>query len=449
MPSRSRSSGRRRPASACSGSGAAGAAVLVFAALGLAVVLAARPHGERVADDARRVRHRGGGARVDAPAGGGARHAARARRGAGVAGLPRRVARPALVRRRLRSTPSPCCSSRSARERSRRESYAGLTRAAAAAALLALPALYVTSVAARTLRRGCPVKLFEAVQGSLAARPRPRPARRASSRRTARRARFRRCSPSALGALCYAVAFAHAERRPGQGRNFYFYSSAGGLLMLGGTLELGLGAGAAARVDGARHGRGRPGPSLRPHDAAGARRAATCSRRPSSPACCRRARAALAGLSPGELPPSAWVVAVGAAVAWAVLAREAGRRRRARAAAAPAARARRRACRSPRRRARRQASPSQSPLAQDAGSEAVARSAVLVALVLGLAWLVGRGQPELVWLVYPLVALGAAKLLLYDARLGRPATLVASLGALRVAADPAAAAAGRRATGAG
>jgi hypothetical protein len=69
-----------------------------------------------------------------------------------------------------------------------------------------------------------------------------------------------------------------------------------------------------------------------------------------------------------------------------------------------------------------------SVLAADPGAQAVARSAVLVALVLGLAWLAPRGQPELGWLVYPLVAVGALKLLLQDVRAGRPATLVASLG---------------------
>ena len=67
-------------------------------------------------------------------------------------------------------------------------------------------------------------------------------------------------------------------------------------------------------------------------------------------------------------------------------------------------------------------------LAADAGAQAVARSAVLVALVLALAWLAPRGQPELAPLVYPLVAIGALKLLLQDLQAGRPATLVASFG---------------------
>jgi len=55
-------------------------------------------------------------------------------------------------------------------------------------------------------------------------------------------------------------------------------------------------------------------------------------------------------------------------------------------------------------------------------------AAVLVALVLGLAWLAPRGQPELAWLVYTLVAVGSLKLLLQDVRVGRPPMLVASLG---------------------
>jgi hypothetical protein len=304
------------------------------------------------------------------------------------------------------------------------ESYAGLQGPEVAIALLALPALYVTSVAARTLRRGCPVKLFEAVQGTLAASLGLVGATRVLAAH-GRPSALPALLAMALGALCYAVAFAHAERRPGQGRNFYFYSSAGGLLMLGGTLELGLGAGlplvwtalgAAAVFLGRRFGR----TTLRAHGAGYLLAAALVAGLMSAGA------RALAGLSPGELSPIWWPVAVGVALAWGALAGE-------RAAAAASARL-------PRlllalvtvlalAEAARQATGAAfgSRLAEDAGTEAVVRSAVLVALVLVLAWLVERGQPELVWLVYPLVAVGALKLLLHDARLGRPATLVASL----------------------
>jgi len=305
------------------------------------------------------------------------------------------------------------------------QSYAGLDGSEAAAALLALPALYVTSVAARTLRRGCPVKLFEVVQGTLATALGFAGAARVLAAH-GRASDLPALVAVALGALCYAVAFAHAERRPGQGRNFYFYSTAGGLLMLGGTVELGLragvtlvwtGLGLTAVGLGRRFGR----TTLRAHGAIYLLAAAFGAGLTSAGV------RALAGLPPRELPALAWAVAVGAALAWGVLAGE-------RAAAKPAG------ARLPRlllalvavlslaEAARGALAATLGPrLALDAGAEAVARSAVLVALVLGLAWL-ARGQPELVWLVYALVAAGAVKLLLHDVRAGRPATLVASLG---------------------
>jgi hypothetical protein len=304
--------------------------------------------------------------------------------------------------------------------------YAPLSTAAASRALLALPALYIVSVAARTLRHGRPVLAFEVVQGTLAAllgfggawkvltahgTSAPAPGLLALL----------------LGALCYAAAFAFAERRPGQGRNFYFYSTAGGLLMLGGTLELGLGTalplvwtglGLAAVGLGRRFGR----TTLRAHGALYLLAAALGAGLPSTGA------RAVAGLPPGELSRLAWAVAVGAALAWAMLASE-------RAAATPAS------ARWPRlllallvvlslaEAARLALTATLGPrLAADAGAQAVARSAVLLALVLALAWLAPRGLPELAWLVYSLVAVGGLRLLLQDVRAGRPATLVASLG---------------------
>jgi hypothetical protein len=307
-------------------------------------------------------------------------------------------------------------------------SYAGLDASEAAVALLALPALYVTSVAARTLRRGCPVRLFEVVQGTLAAALGFAGAARVLEAH-GRASHLPALLAIALGTLCYAVAFAHAERRPGQGRNFYFYSTAGGLLMLGGTLELGLrsglpllwaGLGLAAVGLGRRFGR----TTLRAHGAFYLLAAAF------GAGLAQAGARALAGVPPGELPPSAWAVAVAAGLAWGMLAGERAPLTPANASArsprlllalvavlslAEAARGALAAILGPR-------------LALDAGAEAVARSAVLVALGLGLAWLAHRGQPELVWLVYALVAVGAVKLLLHDARAGRPATLVASLG---------------------
>ena len=305
-------------------------------------------------------------------------------------------------------------------------SYAGFDGFEAAAALLALPALYVTSVAARTLRRGCPVKLFEVVQGTLAAALGFVGAARVLAAH-GRASDLPALVAIALGALCYTVAFAHAERRPGQGRNFYFYSTAGGLLMLGGTLELGLGAGLAlvwtglgmtAVGLGRRFGR----TTLRTHGALYLLAAAYDAGLPAAGV------RALSGFAPGELPRLAWAVAVGAALAWGVLAGEPA------AAQPPGARLPRLllallAVLSLAEAARAALGVAIGRhLALDAGSEAVARSAVLVALALGLAWLARRGQPELAWLVYPLVAVGALKLLLSDVRSGRPATLVVSLG---------------------
>ena len=231
-----------------------------------------------------------------------------------------------------------------------------------------------------------------------------------------------------LGALCYGAAFAFAERRAGQGRNFYFYATAGGLLALGGAnvvafgkaLPFALGAlGLAAAAFGRRFDR----MTLRVHSAfylaAGALETGLFV------ACAR----SLAGQSTGDLPPLVWVAAIAAAAGWAVLATDPGAPRSgtarvpqlllatlavfalgkalqaglwcgARASGSPATPVSRPSCAPPSSR------PSLSP------SPSVAR----------------RGTwPELGWLVYPLVALGGVKLLLQDLRDGRPATLVVSL----------------------
>jgi hypothetical protein len=306
------------------------------------------------------------------------------------------------------------------------ETYVPLSPGIAAAALLALPALSIVGVAARTLRRGRPVTCFEAAQGTmavllgfggawsvLAAHGMTAP------------------GPGALavllGGLCYAVAFAFVERRPGQGRNFYFYSTAGGVLTLVGTLELGLvgglsvawaGLGLAAAALGRRFGR----MTLRVHSAlylaAGALESGLIG------ACTR----ALAGRETDGIPPAAWVAGAAALGGWAVLATD---------AAAP---------RSGVARVPQLLLATLSVLAfgkaaqavlwavlgarvgNDPGAAAVLHTAVLAVLALGLAGAARRGTwPELGWLVYPLVAAGGVKLLLQDLREGRPATLVASL----------------------
>jgi hypothetical protein len=304
--------------------------------------------------------------------------------------------------------------------------YVPLTPAIAAAALLALPALHLAAVAARTLRRGRPVSAFEIAQGALAVLLGFGGAfwlLAVHGKSTA--------GPCLLallvGLLCYAVAFAFVERRPGQGRNFYFYSSAAGLLVLGGTLGLDLGAylplvwgalGLAAAILGRRFGR----MTLRVHSALyllagaiGTGLLVTCVR-------------SLAGQHTGPLTSEAWLAAGFTAIGWAVLATDPGAPRTG-------------AARTPQLllallvvfavgKAMQMGlwALLGDVLARDGGTAAVSRTAVLAVLILGLAWLSHRGAlPELGWLVYPLIVLGGIKLLVQDLPHGRPATLVASL----------------------
>jgi hypothetical protein len=306
------------------------------------------------------------------------------------------------------------------------QGYVPLGPAVAARALLALPALYVMSLAARTLRRERPVTLFEAAQGMLAVGLGFGGAWRiltAHGRSTAGLGLL----ALLLGALCYGAAFAFAERRAGRGRNFYFYSTAGGLLALAGAnvvalgtaLPLALGAlGLLAALFGRRFDR----MTLRFHSAlylvAGALETGLLV------ACAR----ALASQATASLPALAWAAAVAAAAGWVVLATDTGAPRSgwARApqlllavlvvfALGKALQAGTWAALG-------------EGVVGDAGVAAVLRTAVLAVLALGLALVARRGRwPELGWLVYPIVALGGVKLLLQDLRHGRPATLVLSL----------------------
>jgi len=303
--------------------------------------------------------------------------------------------------------------------------YAAVSAAPAAAALLALPVLYVASVALRTLWRGCPARVFEAVQGSLAVGIGLEGARRVLT------AHGENALPPALiavalAALCYGIAFAYVERHAGPSRNFYFYSTAGGLLVLGGTFDLGLGGalplvwtvlGVLAAALGRRHDR----TTLRVHGALYLLAAALAAGLVSSGA------RALAGLEAAAPARDAWAVAVGAAAAWALLAGERPLPEPARLprlllalvltlALAEVGRVALEGMLGDR-------------LAADAGARAVARTFVIVALALAAAGLARRGLPELAWVAWPLVALLAVKLLAQDLRTGRPATLVLSLGA--------------------
>jgi hypothetical protein len=306
------------------------------------------------------------------------------------------------------------------------EGYVPLTTAAASTALLALPALHVAAVAARTLLRGRPVTVFEVAQGLIAVVLGFGGAWRVLAVH-AQSTEGPAILALLLGLLCYGVAFAFVERRAGQGRNFYFYSSAAGLLMLGGTLGLDLGAslpltwgalGLTAAILGRRFGR----MTLRVHSAvyllAGAVETGLMV------ACIR----SLAGQHTSPLAAGAWLAAGLTALGWAVLATDPGAPRSG-------------VARTPQLllallvafalgKAVQMAlwATLGDSLARDAGAAAVTRTAVLAGLVLALAWLSRRCElPELGWLVYPLVALGGVKLVTQDLPHGRPATLVLSL----------------------
>jgi hypothetical protein len=303
--------------------------------------------------------------------------------------------------------------------------YAPLPPAAAAGVLLALPALYVVSLLAWTLRRAKPVTFFGAAQGTLAVLLGLGGAWKVLAAHGGSAGGLG-ATALVLGVLCYAAAFAFAGRRAGQGRNFHFYATAGGLLTLAGVIVVAgakavpfalAGLGLAASVLGRRFGR----TTLRVHGGlylvAGALGTAL-------PVACARS---LAGQAAGVLPPAAWVAGLAAAGGWAVLATD-PRATRSRSARVPplllavlvvaalgqaleaglwAAMGERMA---------------------DPGVGAAARTAVLGVLALGLAQAARRGAwPEIRWLVYPLVALGGVKLLVQDLRVGRPATLVLSL----------------------
>jgi hypothetical protein len=304
--------------------------------------------------------------------------------------------------------------------------YVPLALPAAAGALLALPALYVAGLAARTLRLGRPVTLFEAAQGTLAVVLGFGGAWWVLAGRGGTAIGLGVLA-LLLGALCYAAAFAFAERRAGHGRNFYFYSTAGGFLALAGANAVAFGPALPFALGGlgllaAFFGRRFSRMTLRVHAAlflvAGALESGL------AVACVR----AVAGQSGGALPPLAWVAALAAGAGWAVLATDPGAPRSGLARApqlllailsvfalGKAAQAGLWAALDPR-------------LTADPGVAAVLRTAILAAIALGLALAARPGAfPELGWLVYPVVVLGGVKLLLQDLRHGRPATLVLSL----------------------
>jgi hypothetical protein len=297
------------------------------------------------------------------------------------------------------------------------DGYVPLSPTAGAGALLALPLLFVVSLAVRTMVRQRPVTPFGVVQGSASVLLGLGGAWRVL--------RFHDLSTTPLGVLaillgglCYASAFFFAERR-GHGRNFYFYSTAGGLLTLGGTSALGLGPGlafvwAALGLAAALLGRRFDRMTLRVHSTLYFVAAAV---QTGLVASCARA---LAGRPADHLSAFAWAAAVAVLAGYAVLAtdpraRGGGWRRLPQLVLALlVVLAVLRALRL--------------ETGADPGIAATVRTGVLAAVVVVLAWLGRRtAWPELGWLVYPLLLVGGVRLLAHDLSMGRPATLVLSL----------------------
>jgi hypothetical protein len=295
---------------------------------------------------------------------------------------------------------------------------------------LTLPAVYLVSVAVRTLRRGRDVRVFEVIQIAVALL--------VGFGGTLRVVGFTGVATLAvgavgllLGAACYGAAFAFLERREGVGWNFYVYTSFAGLLTLAGVfLVLGpshaaiawAGLGLAAAWLGGRFMR----VTLRLHAAVYLAMAAGTA---------GLLRAATDGLLADGTGPWGDVTALGVAVgvvtalAYFVLARTCRPGARwnsllpqagvaalialfagglvARGLAGLLARA-----------------PGASA---DAAFLATSRTAALAGLAVLLAWAGRRwSRPELTWLVYPALIGGGLGLLVGDLPHGRPVTLFVS-----------------------
>jgi len=315
------------------------------------------------------------------------------------------------------------------------EGYTAVSPAGAIGVGLALPVLYLGSIAARTLLRERLITPFEVVQATAALLVGVGGAVRVIA--------FGGAEPTAvggailvLGAACYAAAFASIDRRSGRGGNFYAYTTFAGLLVLVGSwmvldgmlLVVGWSVLAvAALVLGGRFDR----ITLKFHgslylaavvsvaglvacasdgllaDAAGPWR-------PLTPvgAALTAVVAACYGILVGtrRTAPSGWVdllprAIVGALLVWCVAGVASGR------LAGPLARAL-----------------GASGAVDGAASLAASRTMVLALLAVGLAWAGRRWVlQELTWLVYPLLIGGGVKLLLEDFRHGEPVTLFLGL----------------------
>ena len=295
---------------------------------------------------------------------------------------------------------------------------------------LALPVLYLGSIAVRTLVRSRAVRPFEVLQAAVALL--------IGFGGTLGIVRFTGAATLAvgafgllLGAACYAVAFSFIERREGIGRNFYVYTAFAGLLTIAGAwLVLGPSAQAIAWAGlgivgiwlGGRFRR----ITLRAHgfvylcmaagvagllqgaldgllgEGTGPWRAVT----PLGLAIGVVATVAYVILARSTTPDTPWngllpqagVAALVAVIGGGLVARGLARLL----AEAPGASA-------------------------DPAYLATSRTAAVAGIAVALAWAGRRwSRPELVWLVYPLLTFGGLRLVLEDLPHGRPGTLFIS-----------------------
>jgi hypothetical protein len=292
---------------------------------------------------------------------------------------------------------------------------------------LALPVVYLSMAAVRTLARRRDVTPFEALQ-SVASLLVGVGGAAAISRASGSGEAPLGVAGLLLAAACYAVAFAFVERRAESGRNFLFYASlAIGLVLSTSSLVLKDGAlsafwsvlGVATAVLGAHFDR----KTLRVHAAVYLAAAALASGLASAPF-----GAFLGPAASDKLPFSVWggIALAASAVSWVILAGRRGAAGEPWHARLPAlvaalltlggagALGAWMACRL-------------ATDGRDPGSLAAARTAVLslCALALAAAWR-RKGLRELRWLANALLAATAAKLLLQDVPNARPATLVAA-----------------------
>lgn len=308
------------------------------------------------------------------------------------------------------------------------EAYAALPAAPLAATALLLPALYVVSAAVRTLAHGQAPGAFDLVQTTLALVVGLGGGARVLAAAGMPAWPFGGASV-VLAAACYLAAFAVIDRRAGQSRAFYSYTTLAGGLALAGLPSIAQGGALVAALAclglggvalGSHSGR----QTLQVHGAlyllaaaaaAGLLRVATSGLVAPAAATWPRADGpawlACAAAGAGFAVLVAWRPArsgfwprllLAAALGFALAGLVAGEMARALGGAG-----------------------GPSP---DAGLVGAVRMAVLCALAIGLAWAARRyALPEAAWIVPAILVLAGLKLLAEDFRHGRPLTLFLAL----------------------